>query len=299
MQNFIRLSRALLVLGVLALLSIPACGGGGGKKSGGDTTGGSANPFAPTDLVGDWTGHLTPRDNEGLPWSEGERRILSRNFMLRADGLGNFYYCLPGLEDDYDVRGGGATLNQSAINKKGLFTLAFKELERNREQLVLVCRLNDARNIITGEYELRSRTENTTGDEVEAVDAGTFELVLSGGPGSFQESSLEGHWEGANYHYAPRYANMEIDIDANGSVTGGGVDTGISTFPFLLDGSNDLAFAQFDDNSVGMFRDITLYMSDGVTVVIQYALLGDGGMYLTGPVLNHKGNITYMRLLKK
>lgn len=299
MQNLIRLSRALLVLGVLALLGLPACGGGGGGKGSGGTTGGSANPFSPTDLIGDWTGSLTPRDNEGLPWSDGERRILSRNFMMRSDGLGNFYYCLPGLEDDYDVRGGGATLNQSAINKKGLFTLAFKELEKNREQLVLVCRLNDARNMITGEYELRSRTENTSGDEVEAVDAGAFELILSSGPGNFNASSLEGNWEGSNYHYAPRYANMSMELDANGSIIGGGVDTGTTKYPFLLDGSNNLAFAQFDDTAVGMFRDVTLYLSDGVTVVIQYALLDDGGAFLTGPVTNHKGNTTYMRLTKK
>ncbi len=299
MQNFFRLSRALLILGVLALLSLPACGGGGGKKGDGGTTGGSSNPYSPNDLSGDWTGKLTPRDNEGLPWADGEKRILSRNFMLRADSLGNFYYCLPGLEDDYDVRGGGATLSQSAINKKGLFTLSFKEKEKNREQLVLVCRLNEARNMITGEYELRSRTPNTTGDEVEAVDAGGFELVLSNGPGSFSESALEGHWEGSNYHYAPRYANMTMDIDANGSITGGGVDTGVTKYPFLLDGSNDLVFAQFEDTSVGMFQDVILYLSDGVTVVIQYALLDDGGLFFTGPVTNHKGNMTYMRLNKK
>jgi hypothetical protein len=299
MQYSFRLSRALLILGVFALLSLSACGGGGGKKGGGGTTGGSSNPFSPTDLSGDWTGTLTPRDNEGLPWSNGERRILSRNFTLRADGLGNIYYCLPGLEDDYDVRGGGATLSQSSINKKGLFTLSFKEKEKNREQLVLVCRLNDARNLITGEYELRSRTENTSGDEVEAVDAGGFELVLSNGPGSFSESSLEGHWEGSNYHYAPRYANMLMDVDANGSITGGGVDTGVAVFPFLLDGSNDQVFALFEDSSVGMFENITLHLSDGVDVVLQYALLDEGGGFFTGPVTDHKGNTTYMRLTKK
>jgi hypothetical protein len=298
MQNFTRLSRALLVLGVLALLGLPACGGGGGKSSGG-TTGGSANPFSPTDLSGDWVGRLTPRDNADLPWSNGERLVLSRNFMMRADSLGNFFYCLPGLEDDYDVRGGNANLTQSAIGKKGRFTLAFKELKKNREQLILVCRLNDARNVITGEYELRSRTANTTGDEVEAVDAGKFELVLSSGPGNFVESSMKGHWEGANYHYAPRYANMTMDIDASGSITGGGVDTGVEKFPFLLDGSNDFVFAQFDDSSVGLFRDVTLHLKDGVSVVIQYALLGDGGVYFTGPVTNSNGSTTYMRLLKK
>ena len=301
MQNFLRPSRALTFLCVLALSSLPACGGGGGgnNSSSGGATGGSSNPFAPTDLTGDWTGHLTPRENSDLPWANGDTRIMSRNFFVRADGQGNFYFCQPGTEYAYDVVSGGASVDQSEIGRKGRFTVAFKELAQNREQLILVGRLNDARNLIFGEYELRSRTVNTTGQEVEAVDAGSFELTLSSGPGNFQPSILEGSWSGRNYHHAPLYSNMSVEIGPNGSVIGGGIETELQTWQWDTTGVNDLAFGLFTDSSVGMFEDVNLIVDNGGVMRVHNALVDSTGTYLTGSIEDTQGNITYFRMLRE
>ena len=299
MQNLLRSSRALSWLSVLALVFVPACGGGGGGNNGGGATGGTSNPFSPTDLAGAWTGTLVPRANAGLPWSDGEKRILSRNFVVRADGQGNFQFCLPGTEETYDVVAGTARVSQSEIGTQGRFSVTFKELQKNREQLVLVGRLNKARNRIVGEYELRSRTENTTGNEVEAVDAGDFELLLSSGVGHFQPSDLEGTWSGRNYHYAPRYSNMSITIDSNGSVTAGGIETASGTHPFALDGSNDLLFGLLTDTSIGMIENVVITLESGVQVKMLYALVDDGGRYITGPLEDNHGKITYFRLVRQ
>lgn len=300
MQNFLRPTRALTLLSVLALSLLPACGGGGGGgNNGGGATGGTSNPFAPTDLTGDWTGHLTPRENTGLPWANGEKRILSRNFFVRADGQGNFFFCQTGTEDAYDVVSGGAAVEQSEIGRAGRFSVAFKELAQNREQLILVGRLNDARNLITGEYELRSRTANTSGQDVEAVDAGSFELTLSPGPGNFQTSILEGSWSGRNYHYAPRYSNMSVEIDSNGSVIGGGIETDTQTYQWDLNGANDLTFGLFTDSSVGMLENLNLVLDSGAVMRVHYALVDSTGTYLTGPIEDTQGNITYFRMVKQ
>lgn len=301
MHNFLRPTRALTFLSVLALSLLPACGGGGGgnNNNGGGATGGTSNPFAPTDLIGDWTGHLTPRENSGLPWANGEKRILSRNFFVRADGQGNFYFCQPGTEESYDVVSGGAAVDQSEIGRTGRFSVVFKELSKNREQLILVGRLNDARNLIVGEYELRSRTANTTGQEVEAVDAGSFELVLSSGPGNFQTSIFEGSWSGRNYHYAPRYSNMSVQIDSNGSVIGGGIDTGTQTFLWDTTGVNDLIFGLFTDSSVGMLENFNLTLDNGAVLRVHYVLVDSTGTYLTGTIEDTQGNITYFRMVKQ
>lgn len=290
--------RAIL-FGALALLAIPACGGSSGGGSNSGSSGGTANPFALTDLAGDWTGHLTPRENSGLPWSNGDTRILSRNFYVRADGEGKFYYCEPGTEETYDGRTGEVIIRQTEISRKGAFTLTFKEQSGNREELILVGRINEARNIIEGDYELRSRTANTTGNEVEAVDAGKFTLILSNGPGTFTSNMLEGTFRGRNYHYAPRYTNLELTIDANGSLTGGFVDDGQKLRKFDLTGVNDLKFAFFDDTSVGQIDEIQLSLESGAVLTFQAILLSEDQVYLTGPVFDPSGRVTYMRLIRQ
>lgn len=298
MQNFLRHARAFTVLGAL-LLALPACGGGGGGgNSGGGATGGTSNPFSPTDLAGDWTGSLVPDDNAGLPWSDGEERILSRNFFVRADGLGNFYFCQPGTEDPFNVQAGDSRVTQSGINRSGTFSLSFKKLEKNRDQLILVGRLNAARNIVKGTYELRVRTENTVGDEVEAVDAGSFELALSSGPGHFTAGMIEGQWQGDNYDTELRYSNMQLNLDAQGSVLGGSINDGSTVWEFDPV-SNNNAFGAFSDNAVGLYENVSLVMTNGKTMIVRVAMMDETGKFLTGAIEDPKGNITYFRLVNK
>ena len=160
-------------------------------------------------------------------------------------------------------------------------------------------RLNDARNFIHGEYELRSRTVNTEGEDVEAVDSGVFELTLSAGLGNFQPSIFEGSWSGHNYHYAPRYSNMSLEIDASGSVIGGGIDTGDQVYRWDTEGANDLVFDRFTDSSVGMLEGFDLMLDHGAPMFMHYVMVDESGTFLTGPIEDTQGNITYFRMMKK
>jgi len=300
MQNILRHARALTVFGAL-LLALPACGGGGGGGGGtsdGGATGGSSNPFSPTDLAGDWTGSLVPNDNAGLPWSDGIDRILSRNFYVRADSLGDFYFCSSGNEDPFDVQAGDSRVSQSAISRSGTFSLTFKKFEKNKDELILVGRLNAARNLVKGTYELRVRTENTVGSEVEAVDAGNFELSLSAGPGHFTAGMIEGQWRGDNYDTEERYSNMQLELDAQGSLISGSIDDGTNTWEFDP-AANHNVFGAFSDTAVGLYENVPLMMTAGMQMMVRVAMMDESGEFLTGVLEDHKGRITYFRLMDR
>lgn len=299
MQNFLQTSRVLVFACAAALAFVPACGGGGGGGNSGGAAGGTENPFASTDLAGDWTGHLRPVESENLPWSNGEQRILSRNFYVRADANGSFTFCETGAETKFDGGQFETTLSHGEIDRKGRFTVMFRTREPILTELAMVCQMNAAKNLIQGDYELRVNTKNTPPNTVEAVDAGTFTLTLSSGPGHFDTSMFEGSWEGANYTYAPRYANVDMVVDALGSIIGGGVfDEQGSIAEFSTGTPNQGIFAQFDDPAIGRIGERQLRLKNGNDVTLLYGLMDETGTYLTGPVRDADGDVTFARLVK-
>jgi len=294
-------SRRLLALAsALALVFVPACGGGGGGGKSGTGTGGTVNQFAQSDLGGDWTGHLTPHDNSNLPWADGENRILSRNFYARSDANGNFTFFDDGSNMPFDVSLPETISTVSKISRKGNFSLLFRQKEGARAEMALAGNINEARNIIEGEYEFRIRTDGVAGSDPEAVDAGSFIMTLSSGPAHFTQSMFEGTWTGVGYDYAPQYANFEVQIDANGSVIGGGLQNpGGAARPFDTTGSNTAVFSAFEDSSVGRFGSAMLKYQSGRDFNILYLIMDESGQFLTGPVRDGNGAINYARLIKQ
>jgi hypothetical protein len=289
------------LFGALILGLLPACGGGGGSASAGGSSGSSANNYSQLDLVGAWIGELTPRENSGLPWSDGEQRILSRTFYTLADGDGMFQFLQDGSDLVWDTARPDTFSETSAINGKGLFTIGFKVLDGSRAELVFVARINQARNYIHGEYELRMHTQPGQPDQSEPVDAGTFEMTLSGGAGHFVDSMFEGEWVGQNYTYAPRYLNCRLTINDFGDVTDGGMfdQNGQKQRMFKTDGTNDAIFDRFDDSSVGRFDGAILEYQGGRVLEILFLLMDETGTWLTGPAIDINGKVSYLRLQKQ
>jgi len=302
-------SSILAFVSAFALCILPSCGGssgGTGSGSGGGTGGGGtgggggggSTSYAQADLAGDWTGHLKPNENSGLPWSGGDTRILSRNFFARADGNGDFHYGQDGSENIWDQSQSEFKITTSSISKKGYFSVVFKRKDKNRNELVLVGQLNAAKNYISGDYELRVHTKPGEPNQIEPVDAGKFWLSLSSGPGHFQPSMFEGRWEGHNYHYAPRYLNCIFEIDEFGNLTDGAMmdEHGFMERRFARDGSNDSLFTSFSDSSVGLYSGATIKYQGGRELEILFLLMDEEGNWLTGPAIDLNGHISYLRL---
>lgn len=301
------LAKGLALISALALCMLPSCGGSsGGTGSGsggagggsGGGSGGGGTTYAQADLAGDWVGHLKPNENSGLPWSNGDKRILSRNLFIRADGNGDFLISQDGSEQIWDLNDPDIEIFATPLSKKGYFSVTFKKTNQNRRELVLAGQLNAAKNYISGDYELRVHTKPGQVNQIEPVDAGTFWLSLSSGPGHFQPSMFEGRWEGFNYHYAPRYLNCVFEIDAAGNLTDGAMmnEHGFMERRFARDGSNDGLFTSFGDSSVGLFDGCTIKYQGGRELEVLFLLMDEEGTWLTGPAIDLNGHISYIRL---
>ncbi len=249
-------------------------------------------------MAGDWTGHLKPTENSGLPWSNGDKRILSRNLFVRADGNGDFSFSQDGSEQIWDLSQPDIEITTTPITKNGYFSVTFKRTDQNRRELVLVGQLNAAKNYIEGDYELRVHTQPGVVGQIEPVDAGTFYLAISSGPGHFVPSMFEGRWEGYNYHYAPRYLNCVMEIDANGNLIDGAMmdEHGFMERRFARDGSNDGLFTAFSDSSVGLYGGGTVIYQGGRQLEILFLLMDDERTWLTGPAIDLNGHVSYLRL---
>lgn len=302
-------SPILAFASALALCFLPSCGGssssggggGGGGGTGGGTGGGSgggSSSYLQADLAGDWVGHLKPTDNNGLPWSNGDKRILSRNIFVKADGTGEFSHGQEGSEQVWIQGQPDVEIITSQITKAGYFSTTFKLTSSNRRELVLVGKLDASKTYISGDYELRVHTQPGVINQIEPVDAGTFWLSLSSGPGHFNPSMFEGRWEGYNYHYAPRYLNCVFEIDATGNLTDGAMmdEHGFMERRFARDGSNDNLFTSFSDSSVGLFSGCTITYQGGRELEVLFLIMDEEQTWLTGPAIDLNGHVSYLRL---
>jgi hypothetical protein len=291
------------LLGILVLCALPACGGGGGGASSAGGSTGSTNTYSPLDLAGSWIGELTPYENSDLPWSNGEQRILSRNFFALADGEGAFQRLQDGTDRIWDTVDPEIESRTSNITGKGYFTVGFKRTIGDRAELVLVGRMNKARNLVNGEYELRMHTQPGQLNQSEAVDAGTFEMTLSSGADHFTDNMFEGDWEGQNYRFdeSPSYLKCRLSLNQFGDVTGGGMfdsnDTQLRLFK--TDGANDGLFPGFDDSSVGRFDGTILEYQGGRVLEILFLIMDENGSLMTGPAIGIDGKISYLRFRRK
>ncbi|MBC8405892.1 MAG: hypothetical protein H8E15_11735 [Planctomycetes bacterium] len=303
-MKFLLPARLLILASALALCVLPSCGGssgGSGGGSGGGTGGGSgggSTSYTQPDLAGDWTGHLSPKTDNGLPWAGGEKRILSRNIFVRGNGSGDFTFAQDGSDQIYELGQARIKIVTTSITKAGYFSVTFKQTLGSRSELVLVGQLNSAKNYITGYYELRVHTKPGQANQIEAVDAGTFWLSLSSGSGHFNASMFEGKWEGFNYHYAPRYLNCVMEIDAVGNLSDGAMmdKHGFIERRFARDGSNDGLFTSFSDSSVGLFSGATIAYQGGRELKILFLLMDETRTWLTGPAIDINGQVSYLRL---
>jgi hypothetical protein len=246
---------------------------------------------------------LEPNGDADLPWSNGEQRILSRHLFAQADGNGSFYAVGDGGDQFWESATQEHAINTSTITKKGIFSIQSKELNTDCREMILVGKLNAAKNYISGEYELRVHTKPSEPGQLEAVDSGSFWLSLSSGPGHFKVPMFEGRWDGVNYHYekADKYLNCTLIMDAAGNLIDGGVldEDGVAQRRFDRTGRNDGAFSHFENTSIGLYGGATVYYQEGRELQILYLLMDENRTWLTGPAIDLNGHVSFLRLKRQ
>lgn len=214
--------------------------------------------FSSADLAGHWVGELIPSNPLSLHW----------NFYVSFDGLGDPYEAATGQGYEWFLANAVLT---SSVTQSGDVVLNLTGQSHSKAILTLTGNFNLGGHQITGSY--------TFQEHHAVVHTGTFELLLSNGPGHFTVAShLQGTWKGfANGELAARKP-LTVLIGEDGSVLGGDIEV----HAFVPHGANIGAF-QFANDAVGRLENVVIHSSDGATTTLHMLIVNDAGNLMSGP----------------
>ncbi|KAA3604287.1 MAG: hypothetical protein DWQ01_22680 [Planctomycetota bacterium] len=248
--------RQLLTFGLLlcAILASGACSSGSNPASG-QAAAGKAN-FSINDVKGDWLAILEPDSPSGL----------STPFYLRVDSSGTLFRAADGRGNEWRL---ADSVTSVEVKTKGSTRFTMTQTGGEQIGLQLTGTLTNGGNVHSGQYvyEVAGVPEET----------GSYQATFSSGEGHFTVADqLAKSWSGTAY--LEEIVDINVQIDAGGTVTGGNLDT----FQYLSGGVNT-GIWQFFDDKVGRIGPVNITDDSGYVTSLWYVLVDENGSLMQGP----------------